>query len=143
MNDHMAFLNDYDMLFPDYTDGERAKLILALIFALELPRLGPYRSRDAWIETTEDGTTQIRLLCKLGGENRESHAASVETLRGNPNYLKDFDEPFNPAYASFCFSLPETLPVEVRAEMASFARPKRDLTADAKTAKEQFAWADR
>lgn len=140
MTDAPSFLNEYEMLFPDYT-GTRSKVIDAMKFVLNLPKHGEYRTRDAWIETADDGAAQIRLVCKLGGDAREPWCEheGVLALRENPAYLSDNEEVFNRAYASFYFALPDTLSVEARAEMATHAVAARDLAAEAAAAKHKYA----
>lgn len=127
----------YDMLFPDST-RIRAKTIAGALTALEVPRGTQVRARDVWVEAI-DGGAQLRLLCQLGGYNRGAYAAGVAVLQSLPGYISDFDETFNPAYASFCFKLPDTIDEETREQIAAQAEPPRDLAAMAAAAKDEFA----
>lgn len=133
----------YDMLFPDST-GIRAETIAGALRALEVPHGIRLRARDAWVEITvsppgEGGIAMLRLLCKIGGPNRAVYYEGIEALRAIPGYLGDNDEEFNDSYASFWFTLPETLSPDVRAAMTAQAPPIRNLTVEARQAKEKFA----
>lgn len=132
----------YELLFPDAT-GIREDTIAGALRALQVPQNGiRVRARDAWVEVTAgegDGVLMLRLLTQLGGANRAAYADSIEHLRAIPEYLGDSDETFNPSYASFWFRLPDTISVEVRAEMAVQAPPMRELAVEAAKAKAAFA----
>lgn len=128
----------YDILFPDRT-GIRDRVIAGALTALGVPRGTRVRARDAWVELTDEGNAHLRLVCKLGGWNRAPYTDSINTLRGIPGFIDDYDETFNPAYASFCFALPESISPEVRAEMAEQAIPVRDLAVEAAAAHTEFA----
>lgn len=133
------FDRDYEFLFPDYHGG-RDSVIAAVLTALAVPHGTRLRARDAWFELADDGAC-LRLLCKIGGPHRDVYKEGVAALRALPGYIRDSDEEFNPAYASFYFKLPESIPVETRAELATNAIQPRDLVAEAETARDQFVGA--
>lgn len=131
----------YDMLFPDGT-GNRAAIIASALGALDVPRGVRLRARDAWVEVTpseEGGIAMLRLLCKIGGPNRAEYHDGIEALRAVSGYLGDNDEEFNDSYASFWFTLPETIPAETRLEMAAQAPTMRNLAVEARKAQARFA----
>lgn len=131
----------YELIFPDVT-GIREDTIAGALRALQVQDGVRVRARDAWVEVTAgegDGVLMLRLLTQLGGANRAAYADSIEHLRAIPEYLGDSDETFNGSYASFWFRLPDTISVEVRAEMAAQAPPMRELAVEAAKAKAEFA----
>lgn len=63
------------------------------------------RFRDIYLN--EDGT-MITVLARIGGGNREAYGKAIENLKNNhPNYLKDYDDEYDPTYALIEFSVPE------------------------------------
>lgn len=60
------------------------------------------RYRDIWLE---DG--KICLFTRNGGGNREEYQGVLDDLAEHPNYIADYDDDFDPTYATIEFSYPE------------------------------------
>lgn len=94
-----------------------------------LPMLGKHpdeypRFRDCWAEPCEwvlreDGLPVIKssnieqqddaifVYTRVGGGNRESYEIDIEELQAMPEYIRDYDDPFDSTYATFVFAIPE------------------------------------
>lgn len=48
----------------------------------------------------------ICVFMRVGGGNRESYVKEIEDMRKMPTYIRDFDDEFDPTYATFVFDVP-------------------------------------
>lgn len=87
----------YNMLFGMNSDTE------TILAALSLTRSDIERFRDCWADDVND---RIVILTRTGGGNREYYPNAA--LVQHPLYLSDKDDDFDPTYAYYYFSLPET-----------------------------------
>lgn len=51
--------------------------------------------------------TNIYVLLRIGGGNRDSYQKEIDKLRKHPNYLHDEDDALDNTFAHFVFSVPE------------------------------------
>ncbi len=72
------------------------------------------RFRDAWL--SDDGT-QITILTRTGGGNREYYADENAQLQSHPQYIADEDDDFDCTFARFKFAAP----VKFHADTAKIA----------------------
>jgi len=58
------------------------------------------RFRDCY-PVIEDGEWVIHLLTRVGGDNRPDYQDEIAELRAHPQYMRDYDEPYDTTYATF------------------------------------------
>ena len=51
--------------------------------------------------------SNIYVLLRIGGGNRDSYEEQINELRKHPNFLSDEDDTFDSTFAHFVFSVPE------------------------------------
>ena len=80
--------------------NENAHKILKLIglTANDFPR---YRDVSLW-----NNNTEIRVLTRAGGGNREEYQVNINELKNNKYYLRDEDDDFDSTYAYIFFKVP-------------------------------------
>lgn len=49
----------------------------------------------------------ISVFTRVGGGNREGYEKEIEELRNMPEYIEDYDDDYDPTYATFVFKVPE------------------------------------
>jgi hypothetical protein len=49
----------------------------------------------------------ICVFTRVGGGNREDYQAEIDELRLMPGYIEDFDDMFDPTFATFVYKVPE------------------------------------
>lgn len=49
----------------------------------------------------------IYVLLRIGGNNRDPYLRPWYTIRGNPNYIEDWDDTFDRTFAHIHFNVPE------------------------------------
>lgn len=64
------------------------------------------RFRDCFMVRDPDGTTEIHVLTRVGGANRNS-GYGEEILQSHPNFIGDEDQEDDSTYATYKFSIPE------------------------------------
>ena len=67
------------------------------------------RFRDCHL-VKEDGDLQIQVFTRCGGGNREDYQEVFDWARKEENYIRDFDDDFDSAYATIEFKFPDTKP---------------------------------
>ena len=80
--------------------NENAHEILNMIGLTEndIPR---YRDVSLW-----NNNTEIRVITRVGGGNRQDYQEEINTLKQNEFYLKDIDDDFDSTYAYIFFKVP-------------------------------------
>lgn len=63
------------------------------------------RPRDVWINKE---LTEVTVMTRTGGGNREQYQLENQQLVEHPNYLRDKDADWDATYAEFVFKMPET-----------------------------------
>jgi hypothetical protein len=66
----------------------------------------PGRFRDIYLSGEGD---KITLFTRNGGGNREDYTEVIQKLQSHPLYIKNYDDDFDPTYAYFEFSVPDSL----------------------------------
>jgi hypothetical protein len=64
------------------------------------------RFRDAWVA---DEGKELVVFSRIGGGNREAYGWVLDVLRKHPQYLRDYDDDFDPTYAYVVFRTPDAL----------------------------------
>ena len=82
--------------------NENADILLGVIGGLSMSDFG--RFRDIYLNP--EGTI-ITVLTRLGGGNREPYIDTINKIKENDNYIKDYDDDFDSTYAYFEFKVPE------------------------------------
>ncbi|XWV25123.1 hypothetical protein QJ856_gp0653 [Tupanvirus deep ocean] len=77
-----------------------AELLLPCV-GVDLCSIPRYRDCSA-----SDDNTQIIILTRTGGGNRDSYADENDALASNENYDHDCDADFDSTYAEFYFNIP-------------------------------------
>lgn len=78
-----------------------------------LPMLGKHpdeypRFRDCFlVDDKHPKPTNILVLTRTGGGNRESYAEENEALCAMATYVEDYDDDFDSTYATWVFSVPD------------------------------------
>lgn len=110
----------YNMLF---STNENSAELLRMI---GLDSNSFVRFRDCYLN--KDGSVLI-VYTRLGGGNREYYEETIDFLRDNKYYLKDYDEEYDTTYAYFEFKIP-----------SEYLNRTKELYAgeDPKTIKEKF-----
>jgi len=65
------------------------------------------RFRDIYFE--KEGEPKVVLYTRNGGGNRSSYNHIFEILSQHPNYIRDYDDDFDPTYAYIEFKAPEVV----------------------------------
>lgn len=55
----------------------------------------------------DEKNEKIYVFTRTGGGNRSSFKEEIKEMQGHPNYITDYDDPFDNTYAMFEFSVPE------------------------------------
>lgn len=104
--------------------NENAHEILNMIGLTEkdIPR---YRDVSLW-----NNNTEIRVIARVGGGNRQDYQEEINTLKQNEFYLKDIDDDFDSTYAYIFFKVP-TECLETVKNMKTDERTIKQKTDDA------------
>lgn len=80
--------------------NENAHEILNMIGLTEndIPR---YRDVSLW-----NNNTEIRVIARVGGGNRQDYQEEINNLKQNEFYIKDIDDDFDSTYAYIFFEVP-------------------------------------
>lgn len=66
-----------------------------------------HRFRDCHL-VQQDDEFVIQVFTRCGGGNRQDHLDMFEAMSNEPNYIRDYDDPFDSTYAHIEFSIPAT-----------------------------------
>lgn len=74
--------------------------------------LGMIKANKAFFERYRDiylcnGGKEIRVLTRIGGQNRKSYKETWKKIKKHKGYIKDFDDDFDQTYAYVDFKVPE------------------------------------
>lgn len=80
--------------------NEKAHEILNMIGLIEndIPR---YRDVSLW-----NNNTEIRVIARVGGANRQDYQEEINALKKNEYYIKNIDDDFDSTYAYIFFEVP-------------------------------------
>jgi len=81
-------------------ENQNAELLLEVI-SLQRNTVGRYR--DVFLNA--DGT-QVLVLCRIGGRNREDYRSNWDVIRLHPLYERDYDDLFDSTFAWIRFNVP-------------------------------------
>ncbi len=81
--------------------NENAHKLLNLI-GLTKDSFPRYRDTSLW-----NNNTEIRVLTRAGGGNREEYQSHIDELKKNEYYLRDEDDNFDSTYAYIFFKVPD------------------------------------
>jgi len=81
--------------------NENAHKLLKLI-GLTKESFPRYRDTSLW-----NNNTEIRVLTRVGGGNREEYQSNIDELKKNEYYLRDEDDNFDSTYAYIFFKVPD------------------------------------
>lgn len=84
------------------------------------------RFRDCYIRDSE-----IVVLTRTGGGNRESYEEENEAMTKHPNYLRDRDDDFDCTFAEWFYSFPKEQDVELKKLAQSNQEPTLKEKTDA------------
>jgi len=89
----------YDIINNGSNENAHKLLNLIGLTKEDFPR---YRDTSLW-----NNNTEIRVLTRAGGGNREEYQANIDELKKNEYYLQDEDDDFDSTYAYIFFKVPE------------------------------------
>lgn len=85
----------------------------------------PGRFRDIFLSGEGD---KILLYTRNGGGNREDYEEVIRKLQTHPLYITDYDDEFDCTYATFEFSVPDSLQLVLDKLMETQGGPPVDLS---------------
>lgn len=88
----------YDIINNGSNENAHKLLNLIELTANNFPR---YRDTSLW-----NNNTEIRVITRAGGKNREEYQKNIDQLKSNKYYLRDEDDSFDSTYAYIFFKVP-------------------------------------
>lgn len=101
----------YNMVFG--TDPS-APFVLAM---LSIPPKTIPRLRDAY---PHFGKKKFAIITRCGSKYHDEYREQVDALRAHPEYVEDYDDPFDDTYCTFIFEIPVEYRERFLAEMAKY-----------------------
>lgn len=89
----------YDIMNKGSNENAHKLLNLIGLKDTDFPR---YRDTSLW-----NNNTEIRVITRAGGGNREEYQSNIDELKNNEYYLRDEDDDFDSTYAYIFFKVPE------------------------------------
>ena len=89
----------YDIMNNGSNENAHKLLNLVGLTKENFPR---YRDTSLW-----NNNTEIRVLTRAGGLNREEYQSDIDKLKSNEYYLRDEDDSFDSTYAYIFFKVPD------------------------------------
>lgn len=83
------------------------------------------RLRDVYLYPEE-----IRILTRTGGGNREEYETSNEWLRSFHNFLRDWDDEYDPTYAWWAYSWPDAWRPQLQHMLETIQKEAPELMPD-------------
>lgn len=98
-----------------------------------LPMLGKHpdqypRFRDCFIydPDREEFKGKIHVYTRTGGGNREEYQEAIDEMRSMPTYVTDYDDAFDPTYATWVFDVPDRWKADFEAVTTGNAKSLSD-----------------
>jgi hypothetical protein len=74
------------------------------------------RFRDAY-PVLEEGEWVIHVLTRVGGDSRDEYQGGIRQLQSHELFKRDYDESYDKSYATFVFSTPDDMQVEMKKKL--------------------------